>query len=73
MLTHVNFLSRVMPKNVIWSLNSLSLPNKVSFCSVPLSSHQNKRSTVTKALFKTLVKVQWALRGGLGIHCLGSD
>ena len=29
---HVSFLSNVIPKNVIWSLNSISLPNKVSFC-----------------------------------------
>ena len=29
---HVSFLSNVIPKNVILSMNSISLPNKVSFC-----------------------------------------
>ena len=33
---HVSFLSNVIPKNVIWSLNSISLPNKVSFCNDPM-------------------------------------
>ena len=33
---HVSFLSNVIPKNVIWSLNSISLPNKVSFCNYPM-------------------------------------
>ena len=29
------FLSNIISKNVIWSLNSISLPNKVSFCKDP--------------------------------------
>ena len=33
---HVSFLSNIIPKNVIWSLNSISLPNKVSFCNDPM-------------------------------------
>ena len=33
---HVSFLSNVIPKNVIWSLNSISLPNKMSFCNDPM-------------------------------------
>ena len=33
---HVSFLSNVIPKNVIWSLNSISLPKKVSFCNDPM-------------------------------------
>ena len=32
---HVSFLSNVIPKNVR-SLNSISLPNKVSFCNDPM-------------------------------------
>ena len=34
--SHVSFLSNFIPKNVIWSLNSISLPNKVSFCNDPM-------------------------------------
>ena len=32
---HVSFFSNIIPKNVIWLLNSISLPNKVSFCKDP--------------------------------------